>query len=258
MRNLSAFEDALGAAIAGDDARLAPWLAGRGNGLSVYRNTVTKGAVDALAATYSTVVQMVGETWFRAAAREFAAAHPPTEPSLMRYGGGFPDWLRAFPPAQDTPWLGLVARIDQMWWEAYFAADAGALAPGALAELTADDLETTGVRLNPAVRLARFGQTLASLWLVHQGPRPPVGDLAIEDRPEHLLIWRTGQEVETDLIGPATHAFLATLGGGGGLMAAADAALSADPGASLPDIMAQCVARGLFANLTSPGREPMQ
>ncbi|MBI1361419.1 MAG: DUF2063 domain-containing protein [Alphaproteobacteria bacterium] len=254
MRSLSAFEEALRAAIKGDAAVLAPWLAGHSDGLSVYRNTVMKGAVDALAATYSTVVQMVGETWFRAAAREYATAHPPTEPSLMRYGAGLPDWLSAFPPAQDTPWLGLVAQIDQMWWEAYFAADAGVLGPNALAELTTNDLETTGVVLNPAMRLARFGQTLASLWLVHQGPRPPEGDLAIEDRPERLLIWRAGQEVKTDLIGPATHAFLATLGDGGSLMAAAEAAFSTEPDAALPDIMAQCVARGLFVGLTSADR----
>ena len=50
-----------------------------------------KSVVDALAATYSTVVQMVGETWFRAAAREFAVVQPPSEPSLVRYGAGFID-----------------------------------------------------------------------------------------------------------------------------------------------------------------------
>ena len=75
-------------------------------GLGVYRNTIASAAIDALAATFATVLLMVGEEWFRAAAREFARAHPPTDPALIGYGADFPQWLADFPPAADAPYLG--------------------------------------------------------------------------------------------------------------------------------------------------------
>ena len=37
-------------------------------GFAVYRNTVLKGCIDALQASYPTVCALVGEEWFRAAA----------------------------------------------------------------------------------------------------------------------------------------------------------------------------------------------
>ena len=147
MHDLTAFEDALAAAIAGDDARLAPWLEGaRGEGLKVYRNTVTKGAIDALSATFPTVVLMTGEQWFRAAACEFVAAHPPEEPSLMHYGGGFPDWLASFPPAADAAYLGKMAHLDRLWWDVHFAADAPVMGASDFAALGERDIDATGIR----------------------------------------------------------------------------------------------------------------
>ena len=52
MSELLAFQDAFVAAVGGERAALSPWLApGTGEaGLSVYRNTIAKGCVDALAA----------------------------------------------------------------------------------------------------------------------------------------------------------------------------------------------------------------
>ena len=47
-------------------------------GLAVYRNTVAKGCVDALAANFPTVASLVGDEWFRAAPALSAAEHPPT------------------------------------------------------------------------------------------------------------------------------------------------------------------------------------
>ena len=75
MSELLAFQDAFVAALAGDGARLSPWLVSSdadAPGLAVYRNTIAKGCVDALAANFPTVQSMVGEDWFRAAAALFA------------------------------------------------------------------------------------------------------------------------------------------------------------------------------------------
>jgi len=171
MPELEAFQDAFAAALRRESSATDAWLKTPDDpGLDVYRNTVTAGAVDALASIFPTVSALVGEAWFRAAAARFTRVTPPTRPSMLDYGEAFPAWMSMFPPAADTPYLGLVAHIDWLWWEAHFAGDADLLSFSAIATLDESDLDRRGLKLHPAVRLARFDQTLASLWLAHQAP----------------------------------------------------------------------------------------
>ena len=117
MHSLRAFQTALGEALQGEPAAIAPWLEtplSETPGLSVYRNTVTRGAIDVLAATFGTVVSLVGEDRFRAAASVYVAQQRPATPSLLRYGDHFPEWLGRFPPAQDTPYLPAIAHLDRL------------------------------------------------------------------------------------------------------------------------------------------------
>lgn len=259
MHSLSAFQTALGDALQGETAAIGPWLdapVSETPGLSVYRNTVTRGAIDVLAATFSTVVSLVGEDWFRAAAAVYVAEHRPTTPSLLRYGEDFADWLASFPPAQDTPYLPAVAHLDHLWWKAYFAADADALDPALLAAIGAEALDATTVVLHPSVQLAAFDHNLASLWLSHREEGDP-GEFEIAAAPECLLIVRAGLAVRTKLISPADHAFLTNCRSGGSIMAAAKAALAIDPAASLPDIISAHLAVGALSSL-APARPGSQ
>ena len=97
-------------------------------GFAVYRNTVLRGCIDALAANYPTVATLVGGEWFDAAAGRFAraaacratAASPPTARAS-------PTSWRAFEPAAGLAYLAGVARLDRAWTEAHLAADAPVL-----------------------------------------------------------------------------------------------------------------------------------
>uniref|UniRef100_UPI001438C0FE HvfC/BufC N-terminal domain-containing protein n=1 Tax=Caulobacter sp. SSI4214 TaxID=2575739 RepID=UPI001438C0FE len=102
MSELLDFQDAFVAALDGAPEGLSPWLGPDAGlaGLTVYRNTIAKGCVDALAANFPTVLSMVGEEWFRAAAALFAREAPPASAALQDYGEAFPAWLGRFPPAE--------------------------------------------------------------------------------------------------------------------------------------------------------------
>lgn len=258
MGELSAFQDALNSAIGDDDEAIEPWLVNglaHTPGLAVYRNTVARGVIDALVAVYSTVVRMVGEEWFRAAAKLYAGEHPPTAPSLLHYGADFPDWLARFPPAEDTPYLSAVARLDRLWWDSYFAADGDALDAQAIARLQAADLDVAILRLNPSVRLAAFDQNLASLWLAHRQPDLEPGAFEIGEPAERILIVRDGLVVQARLIDRASYAFLSACAGGNSLLAAASSAGAADPEASLPSIIGANLEAGVFSRLDGARRE---
>src|SRR5882672_3770243 len=251
MHDLSAFQDAFCAALRRPTASLAPWLPpdGEAPGLSVYRNTVVKGSVDALCATYRTVVLLVGEDWFRAAAVAHAMASPPVTPSLLDYGADFPDWLADFPPAQDTPYLPHVARLDRLWQEVYFAADAEALGAEAFARVQPSDLGRLTARLHPSARLAAFEQNIVSLWLAHQAPASSLDAFELADTPERVLIARPQLEVGVSVLDDASYAFFTSCAAGETLLAAAEAALAANPAADFRQIVATGLGSGAFAAL---------
>ncbi|MBO9547642.1 DNA-binding domain-containing protein [Caulobacter sp.] len=245
MPELLDFQDAFVAALAGSPSALSPWLApGEGAaGLSVYRNTIAKGCVDALAANFPTVLSMVGEDWFRAAAALFAREAPPASAALLDYGEAFPTWLERFPPADDTPYLAGIAHLDRLWTEALFAAEAPVLTAEALAALPPEVLAETNLALHPSVRFASFEAGLPSLWVAAREGRE---DLELPDQPETLLLVRDKGAVMHRVIGNAETAFLRACGDGLSSAEAAGRAFEADPDVQLAPLFAALIARGAF------------
>jgi hypothetical protein len=112
---------------------------------AVYRNNVVVSLIDALADTYPVVRQLVGEEFFRAMARVYALAHPPTSPVMAHYGEGFAEFIAGFPPAAALPYLADMARLETLYVQVYHAADDA-----------------------PAMRVLHSRYAVASLWAAHQ------------------------------------------------------------------------------------------
>jgi hypothetical protein len=245
MPELLDFQDAFVAAIGGQRAALSPWLdEGEHPGLAVYRNTIAKGCVDALAANFPTVQSMVGEDWFRAAAALFAREAPPTSAALLDYGEEFPVWLERFPPAADLPYLAGIAHLDRLWTEALFAAEAPALDAEALSRLAPEALAGTPLALHPSVRFAAFDAGLPSLW---RAARDGAEDLELSETPETLLLVRHGNAVTSRVIGAAETAFLRACREGLTAGEAAEAAATADHKAPFASLFAALIADAVFA-----------
>lgn len=253
MRDVS-FHAAFEAALRGDGAQLKPWLADAdAPGLAVYRNTVARGRADVLAAAYPTVVRLTGEDWFRAAALEFAAANPPSDPAMDRYGEAFPAWLAAFPPALALPYLAPVARLDRAFAEAHAAHDAPVLDAREAAALDPAALFAARAELHPAARLFWFDWTVASIWLSERGLEP-AERLDFAERGEGLMIARPHMAVTATRLDKASHAFLKACRAGKTLGQAATAAFAADPAADLRTLSAGLIAAGAFTKLITATR----
>lgn len=245
MPELLDFQDAFVAAVGGQRAALSPWLTdGEHPGLAVYRNTIAKGCVDALAANFPTVQSMVGEDWFRAAAALFAREAPPASAALLDYGADFPAWLQRFPPAAELPYLAGIAHLDRLWTEALFAAETSTLDAGALSRLAPEALAETRLALHPSVRFAAFDAGLPSLW---RAARDGAEDLELSETPETLLLVRQGQAVASRVVGAAETAFLRACREGLTAAEAAQAAATADPDAPFASLFAALIADGVFA-----------
>ncbi len=212
--------------------------------IAVYRNTSIKGRVDALEANYPTVSQLVGADWFRAAAREFVEAEPGDDPVLTAFGAAFPDWIAAFEPAREMPYLAAVARLDRAWTEAHLAPDA---VPLAAPQAAAAGLALTAMpaRLHPSARLFWFDWTAPSLWLAHRFPSEQA-DLCWRPEPEGLLIHRPGAEVRVRRLSRAEWAFLDACRKGRPFGVASLSARSVRPKTDIPSFFADLIALGVF------------
>lgn len=251
MRDLGQFQRAFARAVRGDVAEVSGWLESEpadSPGLAVYRNTVARATADTLLATYPTVAKLVGEEWFRAAAAMYIADHCPTTAALHRYGDEFPQWLATFEPAADTPYLGAIAKLDQLWWQSYFAVDAQSLAAGEVSRLTADRLSNSTLVLHPSVRLVSFDYNLGRLWLSQQ-PGAAADGFEIEHSPDYVLVWRSGLEVQVACIAQQDYWFLEACEARRSLLYAADRVSSTGEDQSLSTLLGACLARGVFTTI---------
>lgn len=243
------FHDAFEAALAGDAAPLKPWVAdAEAPGLAVYRNTIAKGRADVLAAAFPTVARLTGEDWFRAAALEFAAAHPPSQPAMDRYGEDFPAWLASFPPAQQLPYLAPIARLDRAFSEAHAAPDAPVLDAAEAAALDPARLFAAKAELHPSAHLFWFDWTVPSIWLSERGIEP-AESLTWTDTGEGLLIVRPQMTVTAPRLDRLAYAFLRACRDGKTLGQAATATFAVDAKADLRSLFARLVEAGAFTRL---------
>jgi hypothetical protein len=173
-----------------------------GGALAVYRNTVIRGAVEALRANYPVVEQIIGSEMFESVAVDFAAICPPQSPVLALYGCEFADWLDQQPWTEDLPYLADVARVERLRVESLFAADAEPLT-----ELPRRADLQAKLKLHPATRFAWLSTPGMSIWLAHQ--QPTANEIAPDWKAEGALFVRPSPFVmHAPRIGRAGHRLL--------------------------------------------------
>lgn len=209
---------------------------------AVYRNNVFVGLTDALRASFPCVVKLVGDEFFGAMARVFAAATPPHSPVLLHYGAEFPDFIASFPPADSLPYLADVARIERAATEAYHEREAESLAHSALAGVPPDQAPMLRFRLHPSVRLVRSPFPAFTIWRMNtpDGTPAPVDLSEAQD----TMVLRPDAEVDVRQVLPASHDFVAALAQGLTLSQAVEAALSTDREFDLSENLRELIQMG--------------
>jgi hypothetical protein len=221
---------------------------------AVYRNTVMKACIDALEANFAAVARLVGSDWFRAAAALYVAAQPPADARLLRYGGSFPEFLEAFEPARELPYLADVARLDRDWTEVHAGADA-ATGADLLATLPRAMLGATRVAPHPAARWRWFAASpIFSIWNRNRGDHAECADSELCWQGEGALLTRQGGAVTWRAASQADCAFLGACAGGASLAGAADAALQVQPETDLASLLAGLL-RSQALVLASPSND---
>lgn len=214
-------------------------------GFSVYRNTVTKGCIDALEANYPSVLRLVGQEWFRAACAMYMRTNMPQNPSLIHYGENFPAFLKDFAPAAELPYLSDVAQIDHCWNQAYTALKHPILDPAILQKMPPETLATTILVVHPAAHWRWFPDSpIYSIW--HNNRTSTVEQKEIAWHGEGILITRPHNTVSWHETNAATCAFLDACKAGETLIQASAQALSVQTDINIAALLADLLMQGAF------------
>ncbi|MDO9062036.1 MAG: DNA-binding domain-containing protein, partial [Bradyrhizobium sp.] len=155
------YETSFAAALLGTEPAVPPGIATHtaaavpARRFAVYRNNVMASLAAALARRYPVIERLVGGEFFGAMARQFVMRHPPRSPLLAQYGDGFADFIAAFEPARELPYLADVARLEAARTRAYHAEDAVPLGADDFAALDAEALGDIRLQLHPSVSILR-------------------------------------------------------------------------------------------------------
>lgn len=188
---------------------------------AVYRNNVHVGLVGALEARFPVSRRIVGDDYFRQAARAFVGRKKPDSPLLFLYGDDFPDHLAALPEAAALPYLADVARLEALWTRAYGAADIAPMAVADLAAIAAEDIADCRAVFHPSTGWLRSAYPVASIWTRHQ--QPDVEPFTLGEG-ENVLVLRPETEVLLHCLDTASAVFTGALMAGETLGAAAEIA----------------------------------
>jgi hypothetical protein len=194
---------------------------------NVYRNNVTVSLINALAAAFPATLRITGDDFFRAMARFYVRATPPSSPLLFDYGRDFPDFIERYEYAQSVPWLADVARIERAWLDAYHAADVQPLVPHDLAAIPPERLPNAVLKPHPSTRVIRSRFSAVTVFTASRSDGPARQIEVVE--PEDALLTRPVLEVEVRQLPPGGAIFLSSLLAGEALGAAASAAFSESP-----------------------------
>lgn len=225
----------------------APGAAAR---LAIYSNHFRVTLIEALAATFPVVQQLVGDPFFRAAARRYVRETPPAEPCLFAYGDAFPAFIAALPEAAALPYLGGVARLEWAIHQAWYAEEMPAVnrdtAAGVLAAAGEADVL---LRLHPSCRLVASRFPVDRIWQVHQQPCDERCPIALDAGAARLLVHRRNDDVGWISLAEADLAFLAALISHGSLDQALAAGATRDAGFT-PMLLATLIDGGLIASIS--------
>lgn len=191
----------------------------------IYRTNYLETHVAALADTYSTVLHLVGEEYFRQIACSYVRKFRSDSGDLNDYGAHFADHIASIlprlPKGETLPYLSDIAALDWAWFEVLRSPKA---TNDWLAKLSASNPELwEHTKATPACRWMKSEFPIYQIWQLSQGK----SDTIQLSQAESILITRTDR-VRLTKLNEAEIYFITSWFSGKGLGAAFEDAQSVD------------------------------
>ncbi len=229
--------------------------------MDVYRNNVASSLIDALAALYPVCQRLVGEEFFRAAAKVYLDRPSPDalprQASLIGFAPDFAGFLVGFEPARSLPYLPDVARLEHAWHRVYHGSEAE---PVTATDLQAyvqthgeQALDQLVLDLVPAHQLLMSPYPVSRIWQANQPGQDGQVTIAEEDRNERIFVVQPQAQVDVRRVSPGAFAFLCAVKGGATLGRALIAAFEEEQTRDPQSVFAELLNAGSFVLPTTVG-----
>ena len=207
-----------------------------------YRENLLCGLAEALESLYPVSRRLVGDEFFRAAARHFALDHSSRSPDLNDYGAELADFLAGFEPARVLPYLPDVARLEWALHRAHFAPAPAALDLAALASVPEARRGDVVFALSPKIALLESPWPIDRIWLTNQSAYTGEDRIDLAEGGVHLVALFADGEPALERLEPAELQVLA--GFERGLTLEAASAAWPESSHALALLLARAIERG--------------
>lgn len=220
---------------------------------NVYRNNVTVSLINALADIFPGVQKITGEDYFRAMAREYVRANPPSSPLLFLYGQNFAEFIENFEPAKTMPYLADMARAERGWLTAYHAADISPLDAAKLGAVDPARLAEISFVAHPATFLLQSKSPVHEIFLMNRGFK----DIAPLDMTlgQSLMLTRPQLDIRIVQLDHGDYAFLAAIMDGQNLGTAAAIGTQANEAFDLNNALSMLLGTGATQSILLNAQE---
>ncbi len=155
--------------------------------LRVYADAYQLRLVDALAANYPRLQQLLGDAGFAELAQAYLRTHPSSHPSVRWFGNHLPDFMRQQYP--DPPALAELASWEWAIAHAFDAPDTPPLTEQDLSVVAPEEWASLRLQLHPAAQVLHLRTNAPALFKTLSGDSEPPRPSAA-DRTQAWLIWR--------------------------------------------------------------------
>ena len=230
-----------------EDAAIATYLDPTGisaaRRMAIYRNNVYVALTRALEAIYPVIMRLVGEEFFRFAARHYIDAYPSPSGDLNRFGAHFAKFLHEFEHVAQLVYLPDVARLEWCCHQAYLATDDTPLDLQTLAAIPPQDYGQLRFRLNSAAQLLSSVWPVDAIWRVNQADYDGDQAVDLDTGGVKLLSQRHQRRMLVTALGETEWRFLSALNDRQTLEVAYERALLAAPDTDLGALLRTYVAQ---------------
>lgn len=157
--------------------------------VATYASAYRLRLIDALAANFPRLQQLLGPEKFSALAHSFIEIHPSQHASVRWFGRQLADYLRNDSEFQQQPWLAELATWEWAIAEAFDAGDATPIAVAALAEITPSQWPQLRLTLHPSLRQLQLTTNAVRLFKSAGTDTDAIAP-AMNSCKQDWLIWR--------------------------------------------------------------------
>ncbi|WP_221073817.1 DNA-binding domain-containing protein [Agarivorans aestuarii] len=201
------FSDSLDQTNTNVEARLASNALSPDESMQIYQNNYLISLSEALSATYPTVQKLVGEDYFKFAARSFILQHGHNQGDLNLFGHGFNQFVQQQDALAQLPYLADIAQLD---WQ--IEQTAGQAMPShyftveTLQSIPPEQLGDVVLHLASHQSLLASQYPVFSIYQMVQANQ--VEAIELDEQDFVLFTKQADFEVQLEQISPLSHAFL--------------------------------------------------